>query len=143
MSRAAIPVCLAAIRNAVDVRFSSKFWLFAPLVLFFALAGTAMAHWWIVAGALDRKLTAMNGHEAIPGITLSYTGKTISGFPFNIDVLFTGFVAEGQGAHGPLRWSSEKFALHRLTYGRPQDIYEAAGEQSLSWTDGHGKNHAL
>ena len=125
------------------MKYSSRFWLFAPLVLFFALAAWAIAHWWVLASALDRKLTALNGHEAAPGITLSYASKTISGFPFNIDVVFTGFVAEGQGAHGPFRWTSDKFALHRLTFGRIQDLYEAAGNQTLSWTDGRGKNHRL
>src|SRR5471032_112317 len=121
------------------MKYSSRFWLFAPLVLFFALAAWAIAHWWVLASALDRKLTALNGHEAAPGITLSYASKTISGFPFNIDVVFTDFVAEGQGAHGPFRWTSDKVALHRLTFGRIQDLYEAAGNQTLSWTDARGK----
>jgi hypothetical protein len=133
----------ALFRADAPMKFSSRFWLFAPLAMFFALAGWAMAHWWAVAQAVDKKLTALNGHEALPGITVSYASKTISGFPFNIDILFTGFVVEGQGAHGPFRWTTEKFALHRLTYGRPQDIYEAAGNQSLSWTDGHGQSHQL
>jgi hypothetical protein len=127
----------------VRLSFSSRFWLFAPLVMFFAIAGVAMAHWWVVAGLLDKKLAELNGHEALPGITVSYATKTISGFPFNMDVLFTGFAVKGQGAHGPFTWTTEKFALHRLTYGRPQDIYEAADNQSLSWTDGSGKSHVL
>jgi hypothetical protein len=125
------------------VNYSSRFWLFAPLVLLFALAAWAMGHWWVVAGAVEKKLNALNGHQAVPGITVSYTGKTISGFPFNIDVVFTGFAVEGQGAHGPFRWTTENFALHRLTYGPAQDIYEAAGNQSLSWTDRDGKGHVL
>ena len=125
------------------MNYSSRFWLFAPLAVFLGLAAWAMAYWWIVAAALDKKLTALNGHEALPGITVSFASKSISGFPFNIDVILTGLVIEGQGAHGPLRWSAEKFALHRLTYGRPKDIYEAAGNQSLSWTDGGGHAHLL
>ena len=32
-----------------------------------ALAGWAGWHWWSVATALDRKLDAMKGHEAVPG----------------------------------------------------------------------------
>ena len=123
--------------------YSSRFWLFAPLALLFALAAWVMVHWWAVAGAVETELSAINGHEAAPGITISYASKTISGFPFNLDVVFTGFAVEGQGAHGPFRWTTENFALHRLTYGPAQDIYEAAGNQSLSWTDGGGKNHVL
>jgi hypothetical protein len=42
---------------------------------------------------------------------------------------------------GPVIWTSEDFALHELTYGRVQAIFEAAGRQSLSWTDAHGAVH--
>ncbi|HWC63585.1 MAG TPA: hypothetical protein VG501_08175, partial [Rhizomicrobium sp.] len=49
----------------------------------------------------------------------------------------------GRGAHGPLLWTAEKFALHRLTYGPAQDIYEAAGNQTLAWTDGGGERHQV
>ena len=108
-----------------------------------ALALWVAVHWWAVAGAIDKKLNALNGHEAAPGIRVSYAGKTISGFPFNIDVVFTGFKVEGEGAHGPFLWTTEHFALHRLTYGVAQDIYEAAGNQSLGWTDSSGAHHAV
>jgi hypothetical protein len=121
--------------------YSSRFWLYAPLVIFLGIAGWAMAHWWAVAGALDKKLTALNGHEAVPGITISYASKTISGFPFNIDVVFTNLSIAGAGAHGPFRWHSPNFALHTLTYGPRKYIYEAAGNQDLSWTDGAGTQH--
>jgi len=125
------------------VRYSSRFWLYAPLALFLALAVWVCVHWWVVAGAFDKKLDALNGHEAVPGITLSFASKSVSGFPFNIDVVFTHFAIVGQGAHGPFRWTTDRFALHRLTYGRLQDIYEAAGNQTLNWTDGGGTPHGL
>jgi hypothetical protein len=125
------------------VSYSSRFWLFAPINIFLALAAVAMAHWWVVAGNVEQELDAMNGHEAAPGITLSFATKSVSGFPFNLDIVFTDFAIAGQGAHGPFRWTTENFALHRLTYGRIQDIYEAAGKQTLSWTDGGGIQHGL
>jgi hypothetical protein len=125
------------------VNYSSRFWLFAPVAVFLALAAVAIVHWYTLAGALEKKLDAVNGHEIAPGITLSFAGKSVSGFPFNIDVVFEKLAVQGQGAHGPFRWSSEKFALHRLTYGRTQDIYEAAGNQTLSWTDAGGRSHGL
>jgi hypothetical protein len=125
------------------MKYSSRFWLYAPLAVLLILAGASMAYWWTLTSALDKKLEALNGHEAIPGITISYASKSISGFPFNIDIVFTGFAAKGAGAHGPFAWTSERFALHRLTYGRSQDIYEAAGNQHLSWTSGGGNRFAV
>jgi len=127
----------------MTLNYSSRFWLYAPLALFLGLAAWAMTYWWVVASALDKKLTALNGRQAVPGITLSYDTKTISGFPFNIDVVFTGFRIEGAGAHGPFAWQSEKFALHALTYGAVRQIYEMAGQQALSWQDGSGKSHHI
>ncbi len=125
------------------MNYSSRFWLFAPIALLLAVAATAMARWYTVAGAVEKKLDAANGHEIAPGITLSFAGKKVSGFPFNIDVVFEKLAVEGQGAHGPFRWTSENFALHRLTYGRDQGIYEAAGKQTLNWTDAGGRSHGL
>jgi hypothetical protein len=125
------------------MNYSSRFWLFAPLAMLLALTVWAGVYWSVATGALDEKLDALNGQEAAPGIRVSYAGKTISGFPFNIDVVFNGFSVEGTGAHGPFHWTTEHFALHRLTYGPAQDIYEAAGSQTLRWTDGGGGAHAV
>ena len=125
------------------MNYSHRFWLYAPLGVFLALAAAAMGYWWVLAGRLEKKLDALNGHQAIPGITVSFTGRRVSGFPFNLDVVFTGFAVSGMGAHGPLNWQSQNFALHALTYGRAQQIYEAAGQQALSWTDAFGKAHHI
>lgn len=125
------------------MNYSSRFWLFAPISIFLVLAAAAAIHWYVVAGALEKKLDAANGHEVAKGVTLSFAAKKISGFPFNIDIVFERLAVSGDGAHGPFRWSSEHFALHRLTYGRAQDIYEAAGNQTLSWVDGGGRSHSL
>ena len=95
------------------MRYSSRFFLYAPLALFLALAAWVMVYWWIVAGALDSKLTALNGHEALPGVTLSWQTKTITGFPFNLDVAFTGVTVRGQAAHGPFSWTAEKLVLRQ------------------------------
>src|SRR6185312_2746184 len=108
--------------------YSSRFWLYAPLALFLALALWAMGHWWSVAHALDRKLIAMNGHQAIPGVTLSWKSHTISGFPFRMDVVFDDFKMRAEAPRGAIIWHSDHFASHALTYGRTQDIFEAAGE---------------
>ena len=124
------------------MKYFSRFWLYAPITTFLAIAVLVMAHWWTAAGAFEKKLAALKGREAVPGITLDWSNVTVGGFPFRIDAAFTGFSARGAGAHGPFAWSSEKFALHALTYGRAKTVFEAAGKQRLRWTDASGGAHA-
>lgn len=123
--------------------YSSRFWLYAPLLMFLALTGFVSLHWWNAAAALNHKLDAMKGREAIPGIVIDWRGKTLSGFPFNMDLVLEGLSVKGAGAHGPISWQSEKFATHALSYGRTQQVMEAAGQQHLSWTDADGGTHDL
>jgi len=123
------------------MNYSSRFWLYAPFCAFLALAAIAMGHWWTVAGAFEKKLAALKGREAMPGLTLDWDKVDVGGFPFRIDANFANFRIAGAGAHGPFHWSSEKFALHALTYGRAKTVYEAAGQQQISWTDGAGAAH--
>ncbi|HWU56871.1 MAG TPA: DUF2125 domain-containing protein [Rhizomicrobium sp.] len=120
-------------------KYSSRFWLYAPISLFLLLAVIVMVHWWIAAGAFEKKLAALKGHEAIPGVTIDWTSAEVGGFPFRMDADFTNLRIQGAGAHGPFAWTSEKFALHALTYGRKQVVYEAAGRQQASWTWSNGK----
>jgi len=124
-------------------KYSSRFWLYAPISTFLLLAVAAMLHWWIVAGAFEKKLAAIKGHQAIPGVTLDWDTVEVGGFPFRIDADFTNFRAQGAGARGPFAWKSGKFALHALTYGRPQVIYEAAGRQDLRFALADGVNSSL
>ncbi len=62
------------------MKYSSRFFLYAPLALFLALAIGTGVYWWIAAGALSKKLDSLNGHEAIPGVTLSFKSKALSAF---------------------------------------------------------------
>ncbi len=125
------------------MKYSSRFWLYAPLALFLTLAAVAMSHWWVLAGQLDNKLKAMNGHQAIPGVTLSWTSQTISGFPFRMDVVFSDVLVRAEAPRGPLVWHTDHLASHALSYGRPQYIFEAAGPQTLAWSDADGARHQL
>ena len=64
------------------MKYSSRFWLYAPIATFVIIAGLVMAHWWVVANAFEKKLAALKGHEAVPGITLDWGSVTVGGFPF-------------------------------------------------------------
>lgn len=125
------------------MKYSSRFFLYAPFLLLLTLAGYVMAHWWQTAGALEEKLKTMKGREAVPGVTLDWSSVSVSGFPFRLDALFNGFSVKGAGAHGPFAWTADRFAIHALTYGAQKDVFEAAGMQHLSWSDTAGDNHKL
>jgi hypothetical protein len=120
-------------------KYSSRFWLYAPISLFLLLAIAVMVYWRMAAGAFEQKLAALKGHEAFPGVTIDWNSVEVGGFPFRLDANFSGLRVQGAGAHGPFAWSSEKFALHALTYGRRQVVYEAAGKQDVRWTWSNGK----
>ena len=123
--------------------YSSRFWLYAPLALFLGLALWVMSHWWLAAKDMDQKLNALNGHQAIPGVRVSWSKQTIAGFPFRLDVVLENLSVRAEAPRGPVNWHSDRFALHALTYGRTQDVFEAAGKQSLAWTDADGAQHQL
>jgi hypothetical protein len=119
-------------------RYSSRFWLYAPLSLFLLLAAAVMIHCWTAAGVFEKKLAALKGRAAVPGITLDWDTVRVSGFPFRLDANFTHLRIAGSAAHGPFAWQSEKFAMHSLTYGRAKAVYEAAGRQRAHWTQADG-----
>jgi Uncharacterized protein conserved in bacteria (DUF2125) len=123
------------------MRYSSRFFLYAPLAGLLLLAAIAMAHWWFVASALAKRLDAVNGHGIMPGVRIGFSHKTLGGFPFRLDLLLKNLRVEVAEVDGPIVWTSEDFAMHELTYGRAQAIFEAAGRQTLSWTDPHGAVH--
>lgn len=123
------------------MRYSSRFFLYAPVVMFVSLAAAVMIWWWMAATALDKQLEAANGREIIPGVKISFTSKTIAGFPFRLDTLLENLRIEVATTQGPLVWRTEHFASHALNYGRDQAIYEAAGRQDVSWRDDDGTGH--
>ena len=118
--------------------YSSRFWLYAPIVLFLLIAAAVMVYWKFAADAFTQKLAAWKGHEAVPGITIDWNTVEIGGFPFRLDADFTGLRIHGAGARGPFAWTSEKVALHTLTYARAKTVYEAAGRQHLEWVAADG-----
>ena len=91
------------------LKYSSRFWLYAPITdLPAASPPRSMAHWWVVADAFEKKLAALKGHEAIPGITLDWDKVEVGGFPFRLDADFTAFRVQGAGAHGPFAWNTRE-----------------------------------
>jgi hypothetical protein len=125
------------------MKYSSRFFLYAPFGLLVGLAIGVSVHWFSAANALSRYLDAANGHQIAPGVHFSFAKKQMAGFPFRLDVIADDLRIEAPGAHGPVQWRSEHFAMHMLDYGRVQAIFEAAGKQTLTWTDDNGKKQGL
>ncbi|MGH6876648.1 MAG: DUF2125 domain-containing protein [Rhizomicrobium sp.] len=123
------------------MRYSSRLFLYAPLLVVLILAIAAGLRWHTVAGGLEQWLIQSNGHEIAPGVRLRFGSEKISGFPFNVDAMLDNVTLETNGARGPIVWRTERFAIHELTFGRVQQIYEAAGTQGLSWTGSDGRAH--
>jgi len=123
------------------MRYSSRFWLYAPITAILVLAVAVAVHWWFAAQAFEKTLAGAKGHEAAPGLTLNWSKVAVGGFPFRLDADFENFSVAGAGARGPFTWTSEKFALHTLTYGRRKTVYEAAGRQHLAWVAADGAAH--
>ncbi|HTT97624.1 MAG TPA: DUF2125 domain-containing protein [Rhizomicrobium sp.] len=125
------------------MNYSSRFFLYAPLALLLLIGAACGVYWRQAAGKLEQRLDALQTHEAMPGVTVRYGARSISGFPFNLDVVFSDFRVSVETGHGPFVWRTEKFALHALTYGADKTIFEAAGNQSFAWTDTDGHEHVL
>jgi len=123
------------------MKFSSRFFLYAPIAVL-ALLAVIVSVWWRMAStAFDEKLAASNGREIMPGVRMSYVSKSTGGFPFRVDSELEGLTLAVQTRTGPLIWQTEHFAIHALTYASNQQIFEAAGKQTLSWTDSDGLFH--
>lgn len=123
--------------------YSSRFFLYAPFGLFLAIALGVGVHWWLAASALSARLQAINGRQIVPGATMRFASRRIAGFPFSLDTVFRGVSFRVDTPHGPTQWRPEEFAMHALTYGRDETIFEAAGKQELSWTKNDGSKRTL
>jgi hypothetical protein len=122
---------------------TNRFFIYAPFALFVVLALGVSIRWFSDASAFSARLDNLNGRALMPGVTLHFSSKRISGFPFRMDAIFKNLEIDVQTRHGPASWNTEDFALHRLTYGADTTVFEAAGRQRLSWTDTAGRRHQL
>ena len=122
----------------MSMRYSSRLFLYAPFVVLVVLAVAAMLRWWAVAGAFESWLLHANGREIAPGVRLRFASEEMGGFPFRVDTVLNEVALEATCARALVSWRAEHFAIHSLTYGRTQKIFEAGGTQFLSWTDSDG-----
>jgi hypothetical protein len=120
------------------MKYSHRFFLYAPVAAIIVLATLVSVYWYETAHAFGRKLDALNGHEIAPGVTFHFTSRKLGGFPFRVDAVLENMRFDVTSPKGPASWKAEHFALHMLDYGRAQFIFEAAGKQAITWHDGKG-----
>lgn len=125
------------------MNLTTRFFIYAPFAVFVGLALGLSVRWWYVAKDFSARLERANGHEVVPGVTLRFASKTVAGFPFRLDAVLKSIEIDVATPHGPARWRAPDFAMHALTYGRDQTIFEAAGREELDWTDDDGRHHTL
>jgi len=125
------------------MKYSHRFFLWAPVAVLVALLAAAVIHWFIAADAFAKYLDKANGHEIAPGVTLHFAHRQLAGFPFRLDLVLDDLKIDVAATHGPAEWRSEHFAMHMLDYGRVQAIYEAAGKQTIAWTTDDGARKSL
>jgi len=125
------------------MKYSHRFFLWAPVAVLVALLSAAVIHWFVAAGAFAKYIDRANGHEIAPGVTLHFAHRQLAGFPFRIDLILDDLKIDIAASRGPMEWRSEHFAMHTLDYGRVQAIFEAAGKQTISWTGDDGARKSL
>lgn len=125
------------------MKYSHRFFLYAPVAAILALTAAVSIYWYVTAHAFGRKLDSLNGHAIAPGVTLHFASRALAGFPFRVDAVLENMRIDVATPHGPATWKAEHFALHMLDYERLQFVFEAAGKQTISWHDEKGAAHGL
>jgi hypothetical protein len=87
----------------------------------------------VQADTLAARLDRANGGEIIPGVVFAFAEKSLSGYPFRLDVVLSGVTFSHQTPEGETAWRSEKLALHRQAYDTNRFIFEADGLQSFAF----------
>ena len=114
--------------------YSSRVFMYGPVGLLVLIAILYSVFWRVEADTLSARLDSANGGEIIPGVSFSFSQKSVGGFPFRLDVLLTGVNFGYRNAANDIRWRSDRLALHRMAYGRNQFIFEVDGTQTITWS---------
>lgn len=113
--------------------YSNRIYMYGPVGLLLLIAILYSVFWRVEADTMSARLDRANGGEIAPGITFSFAQKTVGGYPFRLDVLLTGVRLGYRNGSTEINWRTDRFALHRMSYGRNQFIFESDGTQTISW----------
>jgi hypothetical protein len=125
------------------MKYSHRFFLYAPVAVIVALALAVTGYWFTASNAFAKRLDALNGHDIAPGVSFQFASKSIAGFPFRVDAVLENMRITVATPDGPASWEAEHFALHMLDYGALKFVFEAAGKQTLAWHDAKRAAHGI
>jgi len=114
--------------------YSNRIYMYGPVGLLVLVAILYSVFWRVEADTMSARLDRANGGEIAPGVSFSFAQKSVGGFPFRLDVLLTGVSLDYRNGSTQIDWRTDRFALHRMAYGRNQFIFESDGTQTISWT---------
>ncbi|HUJ02189.1 MAG TPA: hypothetical protein VLW75_01010, partial [Rhizomicrobium sp.] len=60
------------------MKYSHRFFLWAPVAVLVALLAAAVIHWFAAANAFAKYIDAANGHEIAPGVTLRFAHRQLA-----------------------------------------------------------------
>lgn len=113
--------------------YSNRIYMYGPVGLLLLVVILYSVFWRVEADTMSARLDRANGGEIAPGISFSFAQKSVGGFPFRLDVLLTGVRFGYRSGSTEIDWRTDRFALHRMAYGRNQFIFETDGTQTISW----------
>jgi hypothetical protein len=112
--------------------YSNRIFFYGPVGLLLLLVVLYSVYWRVQTDTLAARLDRANGGEVIPGVVLTFAAKTITGYPFQLDVVLSGVTFSHQAPEGETAWRTEQLALHALSYRDDQFLFEVTGLQSFS-----------
>jgi hypothetical protein len=113
--------------------YSSRLYMYGPVGLLLLIVVLYAVFWRVQSDTLAARLERANGGEILPGVSFSFAQKLVGGFPFRLDVVLTDVAFTYRNGGTEADWRIDRLALHRLSYGRNQFIFEADGKESLAW----------
>ena len=113
--------------------YSNRIFFYGPVVLLLLVIVLYSVFWRVQADTLAARLDRANGGEIIPGVVFAFAEKSMSGYPFRLDVVLSGVTFSHQTPEGETAWRSERIALHRQAYDMNRFIFEADGLQSFAF----------
>jgi hypothetical protein len=112
--------------------YSNRIWFYGPVGLLLLIVVLYSVFWRVQADTLAAKLDRANGGEVVPGVVFAFAEKSVTGYPFRLDVVLSGVTFVHRAPEGEMAWRTEKLAFHVLSYNHDRFILETTGLQSFA-----------